>query len=289
MELQKFWESTLTELGEVPMDVSITENPVKSNREYTTYDIELTSFENAKLAGWYSVPNHTGNRKLPGVLAVPGYGGVKEIPTILPSTGFAVLTLFPRAQGLSEKFWKLENTTKLTHRLDDKFHYYYRGAYMDCIRGLDFLCSRPEIDQDKLGMWSRSQGGGFTLATAALDDRLKAAVAEEPFLCNYNLSKTLTSKPYVELNNFLKQNPDLEGQSMETLGYFDPLNLVQWINCPTLVNVGLKDEVCPIETVQPVFDNIPTQKSLVVYPDLPHSPCFEFNNLALGWLNTHLN
>ena len=48
---------------------------------------------------------------------------------------------------------------------------------MDCLRGLDFLCYRQEIDSERLGMWSRSQGGGLTLATAALDLRLKVAVA----------------------------------------------------------------------------------------------------------------
>ena len=29
--------------------------------------------------------------------------------------------------------------------------------------------SRFEIDADRVGMWSRSQGGGLTLATSSLD------------------------------------------------------------------------------------------------------------------------
>lgn len=288
MSIKEFWANTKIELGKIPINASILENEAKSNREYTTYDVELTSFDNSLIAGWYSVPNHVGNQKVPGILAVPGYGGIKEIPSILPSSGFAVLTLFPRAQGESEKFWKLENSTKLTHNIHDKFQYYYRGAYMDCVRGIDFLSSQPLVNEDRIGMWSRSQGGGFTLATAALDDRIKAAVAEEPFLCNYEVSKHLTSKPYVELNEYFKNNPDSEEQGMETLKYFDPLNLVQWIKCPTLVNVGLQDFTCPIETIQPVFDRIPSLKSLMVYPDLPHSPCADFNKQAINWLNNHL-
>ena len=51
---------------------------------------------------------------------------------------------------------------------------------MDCVRRIDFLASRPEVDAARLGMWSRSQGGGLTLATAALEQRLRVAVAEEP-------------------------------------------------------------------------------------------------------------
>ena len=53
----------------------------------------------------------------------------------------------------------MESGTKLTYQIEDREKYYYRGAYMDCLRGVDFLCSRPEVDEARLGMWSRSQGG----------------------------------------------------------------------------------------------------------------------------------
>jgi dienelactone hydrolase len=44
------------------------------------------------------------------------------------------------------------------------------------IRALDFLQSRPEVDREKLGMTGRSGGGIYTWWTAALDERVKAAV-----------------------------------------------------------------------------------------------------------------
>jgi dienelactone hydrolase len=44
------------------------------------------------------------------------------------------------------------------------------------IRGLDYLQSRPEVDGEKLGVTGRSGGGGYSWWTAALDDRIKAAV-----------------------------------------------------------------------------------------------------------------
>ena len=48
---------------------------------------------------------------------------------------------------------------------------------MDCLRGIDFLTSRAEVDPSRIGVLGFSQGGGLTLATAALDSRVKAAVA----------------------------------------------------------------------------------------------------------------
>src|SRR5688572_2981934 len=44
------------------------------------------------------------------------------------------------------------------------------------IRCLDYLQSRPEVDGDRIGMTGRSGGGAYSWWTAALDDRVKAAV-----------------------------------------------------------------------------------------------------------------
>ena len=226
--------------------------------------------------------------RVPAVLAVPGYGGDKPIPTHLAVSGFAVLTLYPRGQGESCQEWTLEHSTKLTYHVTDKERFYYRGAYMDCVRGLDFLASRPEVDAARLGMWSRSQGGGLTLATAALDQRLRVAVAEEPFLCNYPVAITVTSRPYVELHDYVAAHPEARQAILDTLAYFDPLHLAPSIQCPTLVNVGMRDEVCPASTILPVFERITAPKALHVYPDLTHAPCTDFNAHAMHWLRRYL-
>ncbi len=43
------------------------------------------------------------------------------------------------------------------------------------LRALDYLCSRPEVDKDRIGMTGRSGGGSYTWTVAALDDRVKVA------------------------------------------------------------------------------------------------------------------
>lgn len=159
---------------------------------------------------------------------------------------------------------------------------------MDCVRGIDFLTSRPETDPDRIGMWSRSQGGGLTLATSSLDGRIRAGVAEEPFLCNYPLAIEVKTNPYVELGEYLSQHPDQKEAALETLAYFDPLNLVEMITRPMLVNIGMKDDVCPYHTIVPVFEGIVSHKALMIYPDLGHSSCADFNNHAKNWLDLYL-
>ncbi|MCH8349672.1 MAG: acetylxylan esterase [Chloroflexi bacterium] len=288
-DLTEFWRRTTEELALTDLKPSLEEVPEQSGREFRTYSVVMESFRGRRIRGWYSVPNDPGpGGRFPAVLAVPGYGGDKPIPTHLVSSGFSVLTLYPRGQGESRHEWELESGTKLIYCIDDKEEYYYRGAYMDCVRGLDFLCSRPEVDAARLGMWSRSQGGGLTLATAALDHRLRVAVAEEPFLCNYPVSVDITTSPYRELCDYTAQHPEQREAILETLSYFDCKSLAPLIECPTLMNIGLKDETCPSTTIMPVFEQIPGLKAIHVYPELTHSPCTDFNAHAMNWLRRYL-
>ena len=46
----------------------------------------------------------------------------------------------------------------------------------NCIRSLDYLQSRKEVDKDRIGVTGRSGGGAYSWWIAALDDRIKAAV-----------------------------------------------------------------------------------------------------------------
>ncbi|MFM7056030.1 MAG: alpha/beta hydrolase family protein [Planctomycetota bacterium] len=46
----------------------------------------------------------------------------------------------------------------------------------NCIRALDYLETRPEVDASKLGVTGRSGGGAYSWWIAALDDRIQCAV-----------------------------------------------------------------------------------------------------------------
>ena len=46
----------------------------------------------------------------------------------------------------------------------------------NCVRALDYLQSRPEVDPERLGVTGRSGGGAYSWWIAAIDDRIKCAV-----------------------------------------------------------------------------------------------------------------
>ena len=155
-EIDRFWEQTLSELDGVPMNAQIEPAPAQSGREYTTSRVTLTSWGGVRVRAWYSAPKDAPRRRFSAVVALPGYSGNKPIPVHLVQQGYAVLTLYPRGQGESRAEWDLEAGTKLTYHVTDRNRYYYRGAYADCVRGVDFLVSREEIDAERIGAWGRS-------------------------------------------------------------------------------------------------------------------------------------
>ena len=294
-DIQKFWDQTRFELDkvsmapfleEVPLDGLLFEFRVKS---VINYRVALTSFEGRRIRAWFTLPaGQPPTGGWPAVMVLPGYPGVLALPLHLVHSGYATLSLYPRGQGESVREWEVEHDTRLTYHITDKDKYYYRGAYMDCVRGLDFLSQREEVDAHRIGVWGGSQGGGLTLATASLDKRPRVAVSIVPWLCNFPVAAGITTVPYKELHDYLEEHPDQREQVMATLEFFDTLNLANDITCPTIVSTAIKDEVHPYRTVMPVFERIPALKSAVVYPDLEHGAGSDFAGHALEWLGRYL-
>ncbi len=230
---------------------------------------------------------------LPAVMCTPGYGGDTPHTSwwgLCYDKGFCLLVTYPRGQGESAELWSVpEGLTKLTMGLDDPAEQYYRAGYADCLRGIDFLCSREEVDAGRIGVLGLSQGGGLTLATAALDDRVRAAVAHEPFLCNYPVAvATATTGPYLELTAWFDKHPERRERALETLAWFDPVNLAQLIECPTFLSIGLADTTCPPETIRPVYDRIPAFKGLIEIPGAGHGWEYDYRHFDDLWLRRFL-
>ena len=295
-KIADFWEKTRAELDEVDMNASVEavedvdvftmESRIKTR---TIYQVMMSSFEGRRIRTWYTVPvGIPPTRGWPAIMEVPGYRGIIPLASHLSQFGYATLSLYPRSQGESLKEWEIEHGTRLVYNVTDPERYYYRGGYMDCVRGVDFLDTRPEIDSDRIGVWGFSQGGGLTLATASLDRRVSAAVAGVPWLCNFPVAAEITTSPYVELHDWLAKHPGDREKAMATLSYFDQLSLADNISCPILIGGAIEDEVHPMRTVMPVFEKIQSMKSVIVYPDLDHEYRTDFTHHGKAWMDRYL-
>ncbi len=295
-EIRKFWEQTRASLDEVELDASV--EPVEQSDVFTIeghiktrtiHQVRMSSFEGQVIRAWYTLPSgqpprHGG----PAIMEVPGYGGTMPLPIHLVQYGYATLSLYPRSQGESLKEWEIEHGTRVVYNITDRDRYYYRGAYMDCVRGVDFLCSRSEVDSGRIGVWGFSRGGGLSLATAALDHRIVAAVAGVPWLCNLQVAAQDTTSPNLELHDYLEEHHEKRDTIMANLTYFDQLSLADAIACPTLIASAISDDVHPLSTVMPVFERIQAMKSIVVYPDLDHEYRTDFTQHGKAWMDRYL-
>lgn len=288
--LRDFWDEALAELAGVEIDAQV--KPVASSDPLVTeYEVSLQSIGGVRIAAIYTMPAWSEAQPFPALITMPGYGGDTPPQRALSAeAGYAVLSVYPRAQGPSRSLWDLpEGYTKLTFGLHDPRDHYYRAAYMDVVRGVDFLLTRPEVDSERIGVYGTSQGGGLTLALAALDKRVKAAAAHVPFLCAYRIAvETATTGPYLELIDYFTRHPDEREQALRTLEYFDPVNLARWIEVPTLVTIGDQDTTCPPATIEAVFDQLRCTRALVRYPELGHGRYYPFRRIARFWFDQYL-
>jgi len=293
-DFDAYWERTLAEAAGVPLDATVEEieYPVAG---LTFRRIFYTGWRGARICGWYITP--AGDGPFPTMVVYHGYTCPRSaIYMLLPwvLAGYAVVAVDTRGQtgdsddpgGYSGGHFR----GYMTRGALDPEEYYYRGAFIDCVRAIDFVVSRPELDADRIALTGSSQGGGLTLAAAALDSRPKVAMARVPFLCHYRRAVEVSDKwPYLEIARYCNWNPDREEQVFRTLSYCDNLNLAARITCPTLVTVGLQDLVCPPSTVYGTYNQMSCEKEMLVYPYMGHANSEAQWEPMLRWLNAHID
>ena len=265
-DFDEFWERAIKELKAVPAAFKSEERLDLSDDRIQVFEVSMRSHGQIRVRGWLEVPRNA-TQELPAVIRVPGYG--QNMKPIGKCDDMIVFSFNPRGHGNSQQDVPGQPNNFWIRGLNTPQTYYYRGSYLDCIRAVDFIAARKDVDQDKIAVWGGSQGGGFAFATAALDPRVDHCIADIPFLCDWVDYFRLTHWP--EMDEWIADQPDRNWQStLQTLSYFDTMNLADRINCPTLMSVGLQDSVCPPTTCFHTFNRISGAKKFRIYPNKRH-------------------
>ena len=267
-DFEIFWQKTKEELGRVIPQYKMTLMEDKSSDKKNMYHVEMYSWGNVKIEGYYCVPKKSG--KYPVIVAYMGYGASPYFPDATAMTDFCEFVLSVRGQGIQ----KTKNIYGdwITYGLKDKYDYYYRGAYMDLVRAIDFVCSRPEVNNQKIAVEGGSQGGAFSLVACALDKRIKVAAPHIPFLTDFRDYFKICPWPKSSFEHYLKKNPDKTWDDIYgLLAYFDVKNFAPQIQCPIVMGIGLQDNTCPPHTNFASYNLIPSEKKYYVYRNQKHS------------------
>lgn len=168
-----------------PLEATVT--GTVDHEEFTVEKLHFQSRPGLYVTGNLYVPKKR-DGKLPAILYVCGHGRVKIDGVSYGNkanyqhhggwfarNGYVCLTIDTLQLG------EIEGIHHGTYR--EKMWWWNARGYTsagveawNCIRSLDYLQSRPEVDAERIGVTGRSGGGAYSWWIAALDERIKAAV-----------------------------------------------------------------------------------------------------------------
>jgi alpha-beta hydrolase superfamily lysophospholipase len=132
--------------------------------------------EGSRLAGMLYLPESTSpEKKRAGIVLCHGFTGIKE--SILPQyaeafaeAGLVALTFDYRGFGESD---------------GQRGRLLWQDQVADIRNAATYIRTRPEVDEDRIGLWGTSYGGALAPYAFALDDRAKACVGQLGFSDGY--------------------------------------------------------------------------------------------------------
>lgn len=270
-----FWADTLTEARQFPLEARFERVDV-GLRLVEAYDVTFNGYGGQPIKGWLLLPRGASS-PLPCVVEFIGYGGGRGHVydwLFWSNLGYAHFVMDTRGQGSS---WRPGDTPDpggsaaqypgfMTRGVANPHTYYYRRVFTDAARALEAARSHPAVDSGRVAVTGGSQGGGISLAAAALDGQVSAALPDVPFLCHYRAAvELIDTHPYVEIANYLKTHRDKVDATFKTLAYFDGVNFAARATCPAQFSVGLMDTICPPRTVYAAYNHYAGSKEMLVW------------------------
>ncbi len=282
-DFDAYWEAALAELDALDPQVELVPNPTLSHPLVECFDLWFTGVGGARIYAKYLRPRER-DGAVPAILKFHGYShysGDWMESVGEASAGFAVAAMDCRGQGgRSEDVGGVKGMTlrgQFVRGLDDPdpTKLLYRAIYLDTALLARIVMSFDEVDATRVGATGASQGGGLTVACAALEPRIKLAAPIYPFLSDYRRvwDMDLAKGAYEELSYFFRKF-DPRHERVEALftklGYIDIHHLAPRVQAEVLMFTGLMDQICPPSTQFAVYNQLVGDKAMLIYPDYGH-------------------
>jgi len=246
-EFETYWRDTLDELGRIPrisMTPALELIPLRTTDFARLYGVSLTSLGGTRVFGYLSVPtNPTGSAKTgphPAIYFTPRYQSVVQpIPQGTSNElrrHFVTFSLAARGQRNADKPFAAAFPGWLTTDIADADNYIFRGVVADCVRGLEFLSSRAEVDPARIAV----VGNDLAFMTAALGTRATHGVthvAATPELF-FGMPQQGEAYPRAEINDHLRQTPGDAENVSRTLALFDLRAFAPSVTAARLITAG---------------------------------------------------
>ena len=287
-DFESFWENAKEQAAKVPMLTRVRYSPEESDDRVDVYYVRIQSYRAGNYVyGVITVPKAEGRK--PAILRLPG-AAVRKFSGADPLAyeGFVVLNIgvhgIPVDQD-TEMYRQLENGAMSGYVLkgiENRDTYYYKRTYLGCVRAIDYLCSREDVDASRIACYGGSQGGMLSIVTAALDKRVSALFAYYPAFCDVTGYYYGRSGGWPHL--FIDRSDPLIEQKVEVSKYFDVVNFARFLTQPGFYAWGFNDIVCCPSSTFSAYNVITAPKTLKVARDTGHWLYPWQTEQALTWL-----
>lgn len=280
-DLDAFWDKSIAEMEQVDPQVELIPASFRV-KHADCYDMWFTGVGGARVYAKLLKPKSL-TKPAPAVLLFHGYSGSSgdwHDKLAYVNEGFVVAALDCRGQGgkSQDSGQSLGNTLHghIIRGLDDcPEKLLFRSIFLDTAQLARIVMSMEDVDETRVGAMGGSQGGGLTLACAALTPNLNRAAPMYPFLSDYRRvwEMDMAERAYVELKEFFRHTDPqhkMEDEYFRRLGYIDVHNLAHRIKARVLMATGLMDNVCPASTQFAAYNRMNCPKEVRIYPDFGH-------------------
>ncbi|MCK9478011.1 MAG: acetylxylan esterase [Firmicutes bacterium] len=281
-DIDQYWDLALEEMNKITAEVEL----VPLGYKFPTvecFDLYFTGVKGARVHAKFARPKFIA-KPAPAVLEFHGYTGRSaDWDSLLTyaGQGFCVAALDCRGQaGESEDVGGVIGNTHRGHIIrglssDNPHDLLFRHIFLDTAQLAKIVMDFPEVDEKRVAAKGGSQGGGLTIACAALEPRIRKIAPAIPFLSDYKRvwEMDLAVGAYEEIRTYFRQfDPchEREHEIFNRLGYIDVKNISKRIKAQVLMGTGLMDTICPPSTQFAAYNNITSPKDVAIYPDFGH-------------------
>ena len=297
-DFDEYWDRGLKEMAMTEPDVLL--QPAYPHPAFDCFDLWFNGTGNARIHAKLVVPRRA-EFPVPAVLRFHGYtGSAGEWTSLMEvaASGYVVAALDVRGQGgWSEDTGGVKGNTLHGHIIrgledENPDHLLFRHIFLDTAMLARVVGGMKEVDASRIAVYGGSQGGGLSLACAALAN-VKMAAVWYPFLSDYQRvwNLDLARDAYSELTEFFRHTDPTHAREKETftrLGYIDVQHLACRIRGKVRMYTGLMDTICPPSSQFAAFNKIRSDKQVIFYPDFGHEGLPGSTDAMVAWFAQNL-
>lgn len=259
-----FWAHNVQAIRSTPAAINILETTeITPGLSYST--LSFVSLNQVTIKGYLLTWK---NKKAPLVIHTNGYNGQYQVQLNWAKRGVHVLGFDSRGFGRSGAAPALSPHGHVLTGIESSRSSILTGAVCDYIQSHRVAMQLLGDNISRSLYYGFSFAGAMAIQAAAVGQLADQVFAGVPTFGWFEKRSSMNlSGSAGEINRYLQSHPEYKSQVLNTLNYFDTVHFANLLTCPTVIGVGLKDNVVPPETVYAIANHLTCRHKVMEFPE----------------------